>query len=279
MPSSRLNDGATPPEGAWEELTATARRAWPGIDVEPAQFARHLARHLPSGQPPAEASAALHLADLYLACACVARAPAALERLAQLLSDEVKAAVKRLDPSPAFADEIRQLLWEKLLLAGDEPKLSAYSGRGPLASWLRAAALRAALDLRRSAKEVPSESVETVAAAGSDPELALLRARDGAAVKQAFADAFGLLTSRERNLLRMHLFEGLSHSQIGAHYGAHRATVARWLDAARQRLLDEIRRLLSERLRLGRAEFESLVGQLRSRLDLSISAFLLRSHE
>ena len=262
------------------DLAATARREWPKIELEPMVFARHMARHLPPGAPAEQAVAALRLPDLYLACACVARHPEALEQLERILRDEIGTAVKRVDPSAAFADDIRQLLWEKLLMAGEEPKLLGYSGRGPLSSWIRAIALRTALDLRRGAKEPASaESMDTLAAAGDDPELEVLRARDGAAVKQAFEDAFRLLTSRERNLLRMHLFDGLSHAQIGAHYGAHRATVARWLDAARHRLFDETRRALAERLRLGQADFESLMGHLQSRLDLSISALLVRSRE
>jgi RNA polymerase sigma-70 factor (ECF subfamily) len=49
-----------------------------------------------------------------------------------------------------------------------------------------------------------------------------------------FLQAFAELTRQERNLLRLHLLEGLTLEQLGGHHRVHRTTVARWLDTASQ---------------------------------------------
>jgi RNA polymerase sigma-70 factor (ECF subfamily) len=54
----------------------------------------------------------------------------------------------------------------------------------------------------------------------------------------------------------------------------HRATVARWIAAARERLLDRTIALVQGRLKISAAELESLLAGLRSGLDVSLGALL-----
>jgi RNA polymerase sigma-70 factor (ECF subfamily) len=62
--------------------------------------------------------------------------------------------------------------------------------------------------------------------------------------------------------------------RVGTVYRVHRATAARWIQAIRERLLDETYRRLGERLRLSPAEFASLTAIVQSQLRVSLSGIL-----
>ena len=235
----------------------------------------------------------LAVADLYLACACAQQLPAALAIFEATCLAPLSRAIAQIDPSPAFVDEVLQQVRERLLCvdaaAGREdpeptkpPRIAGYMGLGPLRRWVRAAALRLALNLRRAERTSwaqPAEpgSLAEVAAAQIDPELALIKARYRPAFKAAFANAVCSLSSRERNVLRLHLIEGLVAEQIGQVYGVHRVSVARWLGQLRGRLLDETRKQLHASLSLSSQELDELYGLLDSQLTLSISRLLKTS--
>src|SRR5262249_49485390 len=158
----------------------------------------------------------------------------------------------------------------KLLVAeeGRAPKILDYSGRGPLAGWLRIAAIRTALDLtRRSGNERPASSTDAlleVPAAIEDPELEHIRARHRADFKAAFEAARRSLSKEDRNILRLHLVDGLNIDEIGGIFQVHRATAARWIARCREKVHDETRRLLVERLKIGDTELKSILGIVRS---------------
>jgi RNA polymerase sigma-70 factor (ECF subfamily) len=173
---------------------------------------------------------------------------------------------------------VSQVLRQRLLLAEERrpPRLLDYGGRGPLAKWLKVAALRTALSLRRGAhaQMESDDALAELASPGREPELELMRGRYGPQFRQAFAAAFQALSSQQRNLLRLHHLEDATLAQIGHHSGLHRTTVARHLEQARQVLFDETRRRIAEQLQLGREDFEALISLLRSQLDVSIRRFL-----
>ena len=50
--------------------------------------------------------------------------------------------------------------------------------------------------------------------------------------------------------------DGMTITEIGALYRVHASTVARWIARSRQTILDQTRRLLRDRLRLGTQELE-----------------------
>jgi len=256
---------------------AEAARAWPAFTVESRRFARFLAARLPGDDDPVAALATFHVADLYLACACIdgdATALATFDRgyLAQL--------PRLVRAEPGTVDELRQVLATRLLVTvdGQPPRLDRYGGRGPLITWLKVVASRALSNLRRgdgdraSAEDKAASEPESVAAV--DPELALIRQRFGVDFHEALAAAFASLPLRERNLLRMHFVERLSIDRLAPIFAVSRATAARHLVAARSALTERTIANLGARLRLAPGELQSLVRQVRSKLDLSLSTIL-----
>jgi RNA polymerase sigma-70 factor, ECF subfamily len=214
-------------------------------------------------------------ADLYLACGCALADPLALQAFERHVLSEVPAFIARVDPSPHIADEVRQQLRERLLVErdGQPARIAEYAGLGPLGAWVRVAALRLTLDLVAGPPQVELSDAPALAAP-SDPELALIRSRYQDTYQTALRDSVQALDTRERTLLRMSAVDGLSVDRLGAMYGVHRATAARWLTRAREHLLDETYRLLSERLNVPLGELRSLAKLLRSELHFSLQRLL-----
>jgi RNA polymerase sigma-70 factor, ECF subfamily len=264
-----------------EAVLRACRDEWPGMDLADDAFVAHLAARLPPATEMSERIAAAHVADLYLACACAAGRPVAIARFEERVLPEVRRALARVDPSAAFADEIHQRLRQKLLVAegGQAPKMAEYQGHGPLVHWLRAIAMREALKVQRRERREHELDPDAMMAEtpARDLELEIIRSQHREDFRAAFEAAFRTLSARERNLLRMHVLDGLSIDQIGAFYRTHRTTAFRWLEAARDELARGIRRELAEKLKLSRAELDSLMGLVRSQLDVSIRKILERS--
>ena len=190
-----------------------------------------------------------------------------------------------------FANEVAQRVREKLLVTSTNaelPKIATYSGRGPLLSWLRLAAVRAGLTLLEQEKAgvhaVSTGSGAAGSGAASDPLVAVARAHDyeldhlkqqfGPAFKRAFNDALMSLPNEDRTILRLHLLEGLNIDQIGALKQVHRATVARWIASAREALFEQTRKGILGTTQLTASEFQSLGELLRSQMDVSVMRIL-----
>src|SRR5207237_2877480 len=139
-------------------------------------------------------------------------------------------------------------LRERVLVgAGGRPKILDYSGRGPLGAWFRVTAIRQALDLiekEKSHQQIADQLEEDQLAATVDPELLAIRQRHLPQFRQAFRSALGSLDTRERNLLRFYLVDGLNIGRIGEIFGKSRATIGRMVIDCRQKLLAETRRHL-----------------------------------
>jgi len=177
-------------------------------------------------------------------------------------------------------DEVKQLLREKLFVgtAGGAAKIGQYDGRGALEGWLRVAAVRAALNLHEARRPpaVASEEARAVAerVLQYDPELEFIKARYRDDFAAAFREALAALSSRDRALLRFHYLEHLSPARIGTVYRVHRTTAARWIAEAQRGLLEATRSRLMARLGISRAECDSLVRAVQSRLLLTLEPFL-----
>lgn len=260
--------------GLWE----SGRAAWPGVILPASRFIRHLAARLPEGELVPDCLATVHAADLYLACACLDRVPAALVAFEHKLLVLVPRYIGRIDSAPVFVDEVCQRLREKLFVAAQDaaPKIADYSGWGPLAIWLRVVACRIALSLKRQRSDVPLDDapIEQAPARRNDVELDYLRDRYKDEFRAALREAIAALPSDRRDVLRLYFISGLSLEKIGAHFRVHQSTVTRWIAAARSAILLTTRRLIGERLHLSPTEFDSLAGLLRSELDLSLSRLL-----
>jgi RNA polymerase sigma-70 factor (ECF subfamily) len=275
--ASGVDDGWT---AAATQALVSAHAAWPAHWIPNDAFVEHLRARLPPGRDPANALASVAIADLYLACACARGVPSAVEVFARTILGEIDAHVATFDRAPAFADDVRQTLGARLLVAGPgmTPKIADFAGSAPLSAWVRVAAIRVALNLRRgkaaSAELANEREAAALAAAGTDAETDLIRRRYGPAFEGAVAGGLAALSPRERTLLRLRLVDGVEVEQIAAMYRVHRTTITRWLGACQASLLVEVRRVLADTLGLTGSEIASLAGVLQSQLHVSLARLL-----
>jgi RNA polymerase sigma-70 factor, ECF subfamily len=258
-------------------LAASARER-AAYGVTDAALVRALVRTIPPGGELG-ALEAVCAADLALALGCAEGHPGALAEFDRRFTPEVLQALRRVEPTPSFADEALQAVRERLFLASAQgpPKIASYMGTGPLAGWVRAVAVRVGLNLRRGgAPQVPLD--ERVAAGlaleAPGPEFSLLVQQSREAFEQSFREALRGLEDRELNVLRLHYAGGLTLERLAELYGVHRATVARWLAHARAQVFEQTKQGLKERLRVDSGEFERVLELVRSQLELSLSKAL-----
>lgn len=252
------------------ETFETGRAAWPGISLQPEVFARHVAAAGSPFAPP-------HPSDLYLACACSQGIPLALEALDAKLSSSVARSIARACSSPAAVDEVLQELRFAILVGKDgrPPKIATYAGTARLSTWLTTAALRIATRTRRrEAAKHRTDPLADAVVGSTDAEIELVKERHRADVEEAITRALRDLEPGQRALLRLHLVEGVTLERVAHMYKVSRATVARRIADARETVLSSTRRQLRERLGLDEPELDSVLRQVRSRLDLRVSALL-----
>jgi RNA polymerase sigma-70 factor, ECF subfamily len=282
--------GADVPAGdaaarALDEITRSARAAWPEVEVGDDRFAAFVGERLAGGRAAgsddgddalAATLRALPAADLYLACACTDGTAGAHVAFDGLLG-EVDAAAVGMRASPDVIDEVKQLLRTQLLVVRDDrpPGIAGFAGRGSLRAWLRITATRELVrQLKKQLRDVPLEQAILETPGDGDPILERLKARYRAEFASALGDAIADLGPRERTLLRLQVLDRLAIDGIGAIYGVHRATAARWLIKARSELVAATRARLAERLRLEVDEVTSVIRLIQSRLDASVERLL-----
>ena len=276
------SDG-TEPEATLEQALAAAvargRAAFPDLPVPEEAFARHLARVV-NGADPA-ALEGLVMEDLYLACACVEQIENAATAFRARHGAAIRAAVVRLVKGVDLA-ELEQRVLDAMLVGSvtTAAKIGSYAGRAPLDRWLGIAAQRTALmwlrEGRAEARARDGAAAEPDSGGHIHPELSYLKERYRGDFEQALKEALARAPERERALLRLHVVNGVSVEKIGKMYGVSQATASRWLAAARELLLDDIKGSLGTRLGASPEELASLADLVASRLDLSLS-MLLRS--
>jgi RNA polymerase sigma-70 factor (ECF subfamily) len=228
----------------------------------------------PAPESPTVDEPSQHASDLALAAACAATDPVAMVTFDALLVEVVRRAVRRIDSSPGFADVVTQELRTRLL-TGERPRIREYQGKSSLRSWLTTAAVRAALNARRGAKERPHESVGSgIRALGAEPEIALLRARARGELATSVGAALGRLPPRDRALLRLSVVDGVGVEGLARMYGVTKSTSARWLASAREALRRLVRDDLCARLVLTPTELESFVHALSDDIDVSVGRLL-----
>ena len=166
-----------------------------------------------------------------------------------------------------------------LLARGDRPPaIALYSGQGPLAAYLKVAALHKALHMLKKLKKEPAaeglDDVMMLADSDDDPELAVLKQTYNKEFKAAFQASLTDLNSEERNILRYHFLGGLNTRQIGQLCGVNQSTVVRHLARIRGSLLAATRQRLMADLGLGDSKFHSILRLVQSQLDVSIERML-----
>ena len=252
------------------------RAAFPTLTVAPdavvAWFEERLAALVPlpsDDRIPAE--------DLFLACACAAGGDDVVAVFADRHLPRLAPALRHAGLDDDGVAEVQQALIALLFVGdGDGPHVRRYAGRGDLHGWLKSIAVRLALRRRqRDHREVGDDAlVDLAVERDDDPRLAHWKRTAAGELRDAFAAAMTALDPRERTLLRQHHLDGLTLDQLAAGHGVHRATVARWLAAARQRLADRTRDELIARLRVAPEEVASVVRLVASQLDLSLRRLL-----
>lgn len=260
------------------EMVARCQQAWPEVQVAPAELAQHLGKCLPASEALEPGLRALLCEDLYLALGALHEDRSAMAALERTVLQPVERAVRRVDDSDAFVDEVMQLTRMRLLVGEPHhgPRLGDYAGKGPLRRWTEAVAVGVAVSLkRRPERTTPLDDAMLESGLGaSDPELSALRERYRPAFRASFAQALSSLSARDRNLLRLSLSQGLGVEALGALHQVHASTVSRWLARARSELLKGTREGLSRRLGMDLSQADSLLRAMDGHLDASFSSFL-----
>jgi len=268
-----------PLEAALREVAARGAAAWPTVALPADVLAGYLGERAPADVPPADWLTGARAADLFLACACAEGLPAALRAFEAAFGGQIGAYLHALRPSAQIVADTAQDLREKLFVGafGGPPRIRQYTGQGPLGGWVRVTAVRIALDLIEAQKvgERHRGEVEEIADAvvpQHDPDIGLLEARYRGEFMAAFREAMADLSPRERSLLRFTFVERLTPARLGVMYGVHRTTAMRWVEAAQEEVLSRTRAKLMERLQLSPSECDSLMGLLKSRIDLTLTS-------
>ncbi len=258
------------------EMLADAHDQWREFGIHDTVFLAYLGERIPDDRGAEEGLAVIRPADLYLACACAHGDPAALAIFERKHIAAITPALARMRLSKASVDEVKQLVRQKLFVAEPDKrgKIVSYSGRGDLGRWVRAIAVRTCLNfMRKGKREVLVENEQMfagVSAAGEDPEIAYIKQRYRNEFRQAFEQAIERLDDRQRTLLKYHHVDELNIDEIGSIYRVHRVTAYRWLEKAKEVLVNHTLDLLRARLNVEKPEMDSILRMIRSQLHLSI---------
>lgn len=272
--------GASPAEDALQtrlvEAFAGARAQHPDVVVDDVAFARHLGSLV-----DVDALERVRIAELWLAFACGHGDAAAIATLRRTYGPDVDRALRRAESTGQQPDELQQRVWVKLLADGSEgaPHILRYGGRGSLQGWIRVVVSRMVVDLLRSKgvdteRAVAPDVIDAIGRTDPDPQFELWRDRYRDEVRAAMEEAFAELSTKDRRLLRGQLLERLGTDDLGAMFGVHRTTAARWAEQARVRLMDTARASLRARVGGGEETVRSLVAMVRSQLELSVARLL-----
>ena len=221
-----------------------------------------------------------HPGDLALALAAARGSPAAIAEIERAYRMTIDSTCRRFTNATHTSDDLKQILRSKLFVAepGKLAKIADYAGQGFLENWLRVTAVRIFLDLgkRKDRTREVRAADDDVLALPQPGDLALdvVKAEYREAVMAAMHEAAKQLEPGDRHLLRQHLVAGLSIDQLGAVLGIHRATAARRIARARERLVADTRSELARRLQLEPHELDEVIGLVMSRLDVSIGRLL-----
>lgn len=259
-------------------LLRAGESSWPQLQVTPEQFVGFLARQLPPSLHSSQQLETLRASDLYLVCGLWLRQPAAEEILETRYMPRVHEVLLRLGISAPIIDEIQQDLYIRLIERQDNAiARSGYSGRGELTGWLCTCAVREGRRRqKRAQREVTLEQAASTVLLNTQqtPELALLTGHMKAAFQRAFEDAITALTCRERNLLRYYFLRRLSLEQIGSMYRVSRATAARWVAYAQERLGQMTRERFLTGTEVSADSLPRIMSLIQSRISIDLGTLL-----
>jgi RNA polymerase sigma-70 factor, ECF subfamily len=263
-----------------EKLTDAAEAAWPMFQVDRKAFQQCLLSCIDrKGTEAVDALLKIHATDLYLACGCALGLDAARCQFAEKYLSRIDSYLKRFQDSAIRPDDVRREVEDTLLFGRKDSRarIGQYSGRGPLENFVATAARNAALTLLRAQKHGASDEFNALASQlVSPPEgsESFVAARYEAVVRDALRDALVRLDRRQRTIVRLHLVQGVSQTQIARMLKVNQSTVSRSLDQAVQEIYRQIRSRLRELEGMNESEMQSIIRDVRSRIDLSLSRIL-----
>jgi len=259
-----------PFRGSFGDALQAAASAFPQVRANLGDFSAFLREKAATCDTQSTELAELYVADLYLAWSCANADPAALAIFERDYMPHIRALARGTD-----AEELGQLVRVRLLTShtSASPRILQYSGRGPLAAWVRMVATRLAIDLTRAARPEarPDFGAGTLPI---DPELDYLKARYAGAFQKSMERALRSLAPKDRTLLRLCYVESAPPTAIARMYNVSARTVQRWLTDARKDVLDRTRADLTAELRVQPAELDSLFQLMQSRLHVSLQRVL-----
>lgn len=213
-------------------------------------------------------------AGLVLAAGLFHREAAALSCFEERVVPRVKAALAKLGaPGPAV-DEHVQAMRTRLLADEQGARLKHYRGVGSFEAFVITTAVRSLTDAHRGPLRQADEEPLAKLPAAVDLERQLARTGQQHLFAAAFRDSLAALAPRERALLKLNLVDGSSIDELAPLYQVSRATVARWLAAARQQLQRGTLERLSKSTRLEGVELDGLMASLESGFDVSLRRFV-----
>jgi RNA polymerase sigma-70 factor, ECF subfamily len=260
-------------EATLVELCRAATAAWPGVKVDPRDVVALWAEKA-GGEDPAPLTAAA-FEELHLAIACARGDEPAIAAFDRRYLDVVPQALASMKLPGATVDDVRSMVRDKLLLAdGDKrPRVLDYAGRGRLRGLIQVTATRTAIDrirLEEREAELPAKEF----AGPTDVALSLIKAQYRAAFSTGFAKAVATASRRDRNLLRLHFLGGMTLEQLAQMYNVHRATVVRWLAAARDTVFAATREHVAIEIKAPSDELDEMFDLVKSRVELSVERLL-----
>lgn len=245
-------------------------------DLPPSAFAEAVARSVAkafSGRTPSTGEtdrylAALHLADLALACACARGHEAAWDHFVAEYRPVLYRAADAIDAG-GRAREVADALYADLFglkeRDGDRQSLFRYfHGRSSLSTWLRSLVAQRYVDRIREVSRHDPVPEETSAAALTAPPAAPDpdRRRFAAAMHAALGVVLAGLTPRDRLRLGCYYAQEMTLAQIGRLTGEHEATVSRHLTRTRRDIRSAVERVLRDQHRFGDREISECFASL-----------------
>jgi RNA polymerase sigma-70 factor (ECF subfamily) len=245
------------------------RTRWPDVGLAFDDFSARM-----DGLEVADDDLSARGPDLFLAAACAAGDEAALRHFDRLFIANIDGRVARFCLPPDKLDELRQKVRTKLLV-GPAPGIRRYRGRAPLGAWLHVTVVRLAIDLA-ALPSAAGTDVDLLELVGPEqtPELEAARRQYHDRFRAALEDSFKALGAREKTILRLHVVDGLNIDAIGAIYGVHRATAARWIVGIRARVYDRLKRDFAARWNASSSELRSIVWLLRDQIHITAKRVL-----
>jgi RNA polymerase sigma-70 factor (ECF subfamily) len=259
-------------------LLRAGESSWPQLQVTPEQFVSFLARQLPPDLHSSQQLRMLRASDLFLICGLWLRQPAAEEILEARYMPRVHEVLLRLGISAPSIAEIQQDLYIRLFERQDDAiARHGYSGRGELSGWLCTCAVREARRRQnRAQREVTLEQTSSTVLLSTrqTPEMEVLTGQMKEAFQRAFEDSIAALSSRERNLLRYYFLRRLSLEQIGSMYRVSRATSARWVAHAQERLGQMTRERFLTGTEVSAESLPRIMSLIQSRVSIDLGTLL-----